>query len=153
MTATTIPTTTSTTTTSATTTSAVADASTRRSHPVLRATAVAAVAASAGAMAFAAVARAAGVPFRIDGEQIPVAGFATLTLVGVVVGALLLAALNRYSSSPRRRFVQVTVALTALSCIPSLTSPPDTASKLSLAAAHVVAAAIAVPVLARRARG
>ncbi len=130
-----------------------AEVTPRRRVPVLRATAVAAVAASAGAMAVAGAARAGGVPFRIDGEQIPVGGFATLTLVGVVVGGLLLVALNRFSASPRRRFVQIAAALTAASCIPSLTSPPDTASRLGLVAAHVVAAVIAVPLLARRARG
>lgn len=139
-------------TTETVSTGTASDGTARRSHPVVRATAVAAVAASAGALAFAAVASAAGVPFRIDGDEIPVAGFATLTIVGVVVGGLLLMALNRFSASPRRRFLQVTAALTVLSCIPSVISPPDLASKLCLVVAHALAAGIAVPVLARRAR-
>lgn len=126
------------------------DTSTRR--PVLRATAGAAAVATVATTAFAAVCRAADVPFRIDGEPIPVSGFAVLTAVGVVVGGLLLAAFNRWSSHAHRRFVHLAVVLTALSCIPSLTAPPDTASRLGLAAAHVVAALVAVPVLARRAR-
>lgn len=147
MTATTVP------TSSSVAETVVAVAVPRRGHPVLHTTTVATVAASAATTAFAAIAQAADVPFRIDGEQIPVSGFATLTAVGVVLGGVLLAVFNRFSSSPRRRFVQAAVALTMLSCIPSVTAPPDTASKLSLVAAHLTAAAIAVPMLARRARG
>jgi hypothetical protein len=121
------------------------------SHPVRRATFVASVAGVAATTAFAAVARAAGVPFEIDGEPIPVGGFATMTLLGAVLGAILLLVTNRYAARPHRRFLQTTVALTALSCVPSLTSPPDTASKIALVASHLLAAAVIVPVLARHA--
>lgn len=58
---------------------------------------------------------------------------------------------NHYAAQPGRRFLQATAALTALSCVPSLTSPPGTASKIVLVAAHVLASVIIVPVLARNA--
>lgn len=134
-----------------TATISVQDSVERTTHPVRRATLIAGVAGAAVATAFAAVASAAGVPFEIDGEAIPVPGFATTTLLGVVIGALLLLVTNRYAAQPRRRFLQITVALTALSCVPSVTMPPDTASKIALVAAHVLAAVVIVPVLARQA--
>ena len=123
----------------------------RTTHPVRRAAVVSGLAATAATSAFAAIARAAGVPFEIDGEAIPVSGFATMTLLGAVLGALLLLVTNRYAAQPRRRFLQITVALTALSCVPSLLSPPDTASKIALVFSHMLAAAIIIPVLARNA--
>jgi hypothetical protein len=47
-------------------------------------------------------------------------------------------------------FVRITVALTARSLVPDFTMSFDTASRLVLVITHVVAAAIVVPVLARR---
>ncbi len=123
----------------------------RRTHPVRRATVVSGVAGAAAVTAFAAVASAAGVPFEVAGEPIPLGGFTTMTVLGAVLGGILLAALNRYAAQPRRRLLQATAALTALSCVPSLTSPPDTASKIALVAAHLLAAVVIVPVLVRNA--
>ena len=51
---------------------------------------------------------------------------------------------------PAQRFLIIAAALTALSCVPSVALPPDTATKLTLVATHLIAAAILVPVLARR---
>jgi hypothetical protein len=124
----------------------------RRSHPIRRATVVSGVAGAVGATAVAAVADAAGVPLAIDGEAIPVFGFAQMTLIGAVLGGLLAAALHRFSARPRPWFLAVTMVLTVLSCIPSVTLPPDTATRLVLVATHVVAAAIIVPTLARQLR-
>ena len=122
-----------------------------RRHPVLAATVVSGVVAAAAVTAVAAAAAAAGVPLAIDGEQIPLLGFAQMTLLGAVIGGLIVAALNRWSSHARRRFEVVALALTALSCVPSVTLPPDTATKVTLVATHLVAAAIIIPTLARRA--
>src|SRR5689334_332324 len=72
--------------------------------------AAAAVATTAGAATLHAV----GVPLAVGGEMIPLAGFAQLTFVGAVIGGVLAVFLHR------TRFVQVTTALTALSCVPSL---------------------------------
>lgn len=136
-----------TTTTVPTTTEA-----TEAAHPVRRAIlvngAVAAVAVTAAAVA----ADAARVPFAIDGETIPLAGFAQMTAIGAVLGGLIAAACNRFAAQPRRVFVAIAVALTALSCIPSVTMPPDAATKIVLVAIHVLAAVIIVPALARQLR-
>lgn len=102
--------------------------------------------------AAAAALHAAGVSFEVDGEMIPLLGFAQMTLLGAVLGGLLLAGLNRWSGQARRRFVQVAVALTALSCLPSVAMPDDAGSQVALVVLHVLPAAIIVPTLARHAR-
>ena len=102
--------------------------------------------------AAAAAVHAAGVSFEIEGEMIPILGFAQMTVLGAVLGGLVLAAANRWSSQANLRFVQATVALTALSCVPSVAMPDDTGSQIALVALHLLAAAIIVPRLARHAR-
>jgi hypothetical protein len=114
------------------------------------------VSASVGALAAAAITsgaavqRAAGVPLAVHGE-IPLAGFAQITLIGAVIGGVLLAVLNQHSSAPHRRFIQIAVGLIVLSCLAPATLADTIASKIALVALHVLAAAIIVPVLARRA--
>ena len=125
---------------------------TTRSHPVRRAALVSGVVAAAATTALAAAADAAGVPLAVDGETIPLVGFAQMTLIGAVLGGVIAAALNRYASQARAWFTTVAVVLTALSCIPSVALPQDTATKVVLVATHVLAAAIIVPALARRTR-
>jgi len=125
---------------------------TARRHPVRRAALTSGTVAAVATTALAAAADAAGVPFAIDGEAIPLAGFAQLTALGAVLGGLLAAALNRYGSRPRQTFTRIAVILTALSCIPSVALPPDTASRVVLVAAHLVAAAIIVPAITRQIR-
>jgi hypothetical protein len=122
------------------------------SSSLRRTTLAVGAAAAAVTTAAAAVAHAAGVSFEIEGEAIPVLGFAQMTLLGAILGGVLLAVLNRHSGNARQRFVQATVALTALSCVPSVAMPDDAGSALTLVALHVLAAAIVVPVLARTAR-
>jgi len=92
---------------------------------LLRSTVVVGVVAAGLATGLAAAARGAGVSFEVDGESIPLRSFAQLTFLGAVVGGLALAVLKRRSAAPRRRFLQATVALTAASCLPSLTLPDD----------------------------
>lgn len=138
--------------TTTTTAPAVTASDTARPATSLRRTTViAGLAAAAITTAVAAMLHAAGVSFEVDGEMIPLAGFAQMTIVGAVIGGALLAALNRRSRSARRRFVQTTVALTTLSCVPSVTWPDDIATNLALVALHVLAAAIVVPALLRHA--
>ena len=98
----------------------------------------------------AAGARAADVPLAIDGEEIPIAGFATMTALWSVVGILMAAAMGRWVRRPRATFVGTAVVLTALSFVPSVTADTDTATSVVLVAAHLVAAAIVVPALASR---
>lgn len=61
----------------------------------------------------AALADASGVPLEIDGEAIPIAGFAQLTLVGALLGGLLAAGCDRYSGQPRQVLLWITAVLTA----------------------------------------
>ncbi len=114
-----------------------------------RTTVVVGAGAAAVTTAVAAAVHAAGVPLAAHGE-IPDAAFAQFVFVGAVLGGLLAGAANRYSAAPRRRFLQTVVALTALSCVPAIAFGDTLASKLALVATHLVAAAIIVPILARK---
>lgn len=115
-----------------------------------RATAVAGVLGAAATTAGAAGLRTAGIPLAVHGA-IPLAAFAELTFLAAVAGGLLLAVLIRRGSAPRRRFLQVTFGLTVLSCAVPGAFADTTASRIALAALHLLAAAVIVPVLARRA--
>jgi hypothetical protein len=139
--------------TTPTPTSASTSSTDTRTGSLRRTTLVVGVVAAAIAAAVAAGVHAAGVPLEVEGEMIPLPGFAQMTFVGAVIGGLLLAVLNRRSAAPGRRFVQATVALTALSCVPSVAMPEDVATKVALVAIHLLAAAIVVPVLLRHAEG
>jgi peptidoglycan/LPS O-acetylase OafA/YrhL len=138
-------------TTTAPTVTAPRYATTPSARSLRRSTVVAVLVAAAVTTGTAAAVHAAGVSFEVDGKMIPLLGFAQMTFLGAVIGGVLLAVLNRRSRSARRRFLQTAVALTALSCVPSVTWPDDTATKLALVALHVLAAAIVVPALVRHA--
>jgi len=114
-----------------------------------RTTVTTGLAGAAVTTAVAALLRAAGTPLSVKGE-IPLLGFAQITFIGAVLGGVIAAVLSRRSAQPRRRFVQVTVTLTVLSCIAPLTMASGAVDKLALTATHLVAAAIIIPVLARR---
>jgi hypothetical protein len=136
---------------SVTTAIGVPNTTARPASSLRRTTLTVGVGAAAVTTAVAAGLDAAGVSFAIDGESIPMAGFAQMTLLGTVIGGLLLSQLNRRSSAARTRFIQVTALLTALSCLPSVALPDDFASKIALVVTHLVAAAIVVPALVRHA--
>ena len=123
----------------------------RAAGSLRRSTVVSGLVGAAVTTAAAAAVHAAGVSLTVDGEMIPLAGFAQMTFIGAVIGGVLLAALNRRSHHARRRFLQSTVALTALSCLPSVAWPEGSGTKLALVALHVLAAAIIVPTLVRHA--
>jgi Family of unknown function (DUF6069) len=121
------------------------------SRPIWRHATVAALAASAATSAVAAIAHAAGVSLDVNGEPIPVPGFATMTLLFTVVGFGLAVAMRRWASNPRRTFVRTTVVLTALSFLPDLlVSGAATETRATLMVTHLVAAAIFIPVVASR---
>lgn len=111
----------------------------------LAAGAVAAVATSLTA----AVATAAGQDLEVAGEAIPASGFAVLTLVGAVLG-IGIAKLTQRTRRPRTVFVTTTGVLTALSIIPDVVADATWATRLLLAATHLIAAAIVIPAIARR---
>jgi hypothetical protein len=116
----------------------------RRGWSLAWAGVVAGVVAAAATVAIAAGARAADVPLTVDGEKIPLLGFAQLTLTGAALGVVVARLLGR-----RDRFIVVTVAATAVSLVPSLTLPDHLATRVVLVCTHLVAAAIVIPALAR----
>jgi hypothetical protein len=135
-----------TTTTTTTTNNAAAG---RTSRPLLTATLAVGVVAAVITAGAAAIAHAAGVPFELEGETIPLIGFAQMTLVSAVLGGVIAAVCNRRSARPHHRFVVTTIVLTVLSCIPSVAAPPDVATKVSLVGLHALAGVVVIPVLAR----
>jgi Family of unknown function (DUF6069) len=115
-----------------------------------RPAALAAIVAASATTAVAAVAQAGGVALAIDGEQIPLAGFAQLTLICAVIGIVLAAGLRRWARRPRVAFVRTTIALTALSLVPDVLVTASVDTKLTLMSTHLVAAAIVIPAIAAR---
>ncbi|MFC7485870.1 DUF6069 family protein [Knoellia sp. CPCC 206453] len=109
---------------------------------------LAAVAATAATTFVAALAKAAGVVFEVPdgGETIPLSGIAFVTGVFSVVGVVIATALLRWSTQPARRFVQVSVTLTAISLVPPFLSAASTVA--ALVGLHLVAAAVMIPSLA-----
>lgn len=117
-----------------------------------RPAALATLGAAAATTAVAAVAHAAGVSLAIEGEQIPLAGFAQLTVFFAIIGIVFAAALRRWAGNPRVTFVRTTIALTALSLVPDVIVNASVDTKLTLMVTHIVAAAIVIPVIAARLR-
>ncbi|GAA1072245.1 DUF6069 family protein [Tsukamurella spumae] len=119
--------------------------------PLWRHGLAAAVGASIVTTAIAAIASGAGVTFAgPDGASIPLLGFAQLTLVFSLIALGIAAVLARRARRPRATFVRVCAGLLVLSFVPDLTFGFDGASAAVLILTHIAAAAIVVPVLARR---
>jgi hypothetical protein len=119
--------------------------------PVWRHGLAAAVVASVATTAIAAVASGAGVTFAgPDGAGIPLLGFTQLTLLFSLIAVGIAAVLARRARRPRSTFVRTCVVLLVLSVVPDVTFGFDAASAAVLMFTHVTAAAIVVPVLARR---
>jgi peptidoglycan/LPS O-acetylase OafA/YrhL len=138
-------------TTTDTITSSAATARSRTGvRSIWKATGVSGIAAAIAVTIIAAVARAAGARLDVGGEEIPLLGFAQLTLAGAVIGGVLATVLHKRARRPQRTFVVTTVVLTALSIVPDVAIDSGVASKLVLALTHVAAAAIIVPALAAR---
>jgi hypothetical protein len=98
----------------------------------------------------AAVARAADVSLEIKGEPIPISAFAVLTFIGALLGVGLATLLSRRAAHPQLTFVRTTVVLTLASIVPDAYADTTAASKIVLAVAHLIAAAIIVPSIASR---
>ena len=93
----------------------------------------------------AAIARAADVSLEINAKAIPIPAFAWWTIIGAALGVVLARLLRK-----RQRFVVVTTVAVGLSLIPAIAAPDDTATKVVLVGAHLLAAAIIIPTLSRR---
>ena len=120
------------------------------SASIVRVGLAAAATASLATIAVAATGRAAGISLDVSGEPIPVLGFGVMTAICSALGLLIALVLTRTAAHPQRLFVRITVALTALSLVPDLIADAATPTKALLMLAHLVAAAIVVPALARR---
>ncbi|MFI6850825.1 DUF6069 family protein [Streptomyces sp. NPDC050416] len=107
--------------------------------------------------AFALVAWAAGVPMEAaspgaeEAAEIPVGGFGGGVVFWSVAGIVLAVVLVRWAKQPARTFTVTTVALTALSLAgPAVAPHTATSTQIVLAVSHVVAAAVIIPLVARR---
>jgi hypothetical protein len=117
--------------------------------PTWRTGLAAGLAAAAATMAVAGAAGGLGVSFETaPGEAIPLLGFGQLTLFFTIIGLVIARVMGRRARQPRATFLQTTVALTALSLIPDVLLHAGPATKLTLIATHLVAAAIVIPSLA-----
>ena len=92
----------------------------------------------------------AGISIAVGGAPIPVSGFALLTVVFSLVGLVLALGLARFARRPRAAFVRTTLVLTALSLVPDVLADAAGATKVLLMLAHLVAATIVIPAIARR---
>ncbi|MDL5159818.1 DUF6069 family protein [Actinomycetospora termitidis] len=117
---------------------------------MLLAGAGATVAAAVATTAIAAIGPVVGVSTDMSGQPIPALGFGFLTVIFCVVGLVIATALRRFARSPRTTWVRTTVVLTVLSLVPDVLADSTTATKMLLMLTHVVAAAIVIPVVARR---
>ena len=145
-----------------TTTPTVAPATSRpridlATTPVWRVGALASLAAALATTLVAVAAKAVDVPLMVApqsadaGQEIPAAGFATSTLMAALIGTLLAVGLARWSRRPAGTFVVITTVLTLVAVVPPLTTGhATTATRVVLELTHLVAAAIVIPVLARR---
>ena len=131
------------------TTTALTAAPTTVRRPLMRAGVIAGLAAATATTLAAFGGHAAGISLDIADEAIPFYAFAQLTFVAALLGVGI-AALCRRAAAPRTRFLQATLALTALSFVPDLLADAAVSTKLLLMGTHVLAAAVVIPALARR---
>lgn len=129
---------------------------TRPTSSVWRVGALASVVAAVATQLFVLVARALDVSLKVGdpgahtAKEIPVLAFGEFALLWSLVGTVLAVALARWARNPARTFAVTTVVLTVASFGAPLSVHAGVATKLLLSLSHVVAAAIVIPVLARR---
>jgi len=117
---------------------------------LLLAGSAATVAAAVATSAVAAAGQALGISTAVAGAPIPVSGFAVLTAIFSVLGLVIATGLRRFARHPRTAWIRTTVVLTVLSFVPDVLADAGVATKALLILTHVVAAAIVIPVVARR---
>lgn len=126
-------------------------------RPVWQVSYLAGLAASVVVEIWGLAARAMGVPMRAasmgshHATPVTVGMFAMGTMVVTFWFTFAIIAVARFSKNPRRTFLRTALPLLALSLAVPITAA-DTAisTKLTLAAAHLIAGAIIIPVVARR---
>jgi len=127
------------------------------SRPVWQVSAFASVIAAVATELYGLAARAGGVPMSAAGfgqttaTPITVGMFAMGTLLCAFLATILAMILARFAARPARAFAGTAVALTALSlAVPLSAADTATATRLTLAGAHLLAAAIIIPAVSRR---
>jgi hypothetical protein len=122
--------------------------------PVPAAGAIAAVAGAAVLYGYGAVARALAGPMQAGdigashADPITPASFSLGVVLCTAVGTVLALVLARRAAAPARVFLRTAVVLTVVSLVFPLTAThTDTATRLTLALGHLVAAALIIPVL------
>jgi hypothetical protein len=114
-------------------------------------TGVLAAAVAGGATTIVAAAgSAAGISLDVGGAAIPVSGFGVLTALFSLVGLVVAVVISRKARHARSTFIRTTAALTVLSLVPDMIVDAAPATKTLLLLAHLVAAAIVIPAVARR---
>jgi hypothetical protein len=92
-----------------------------------------------------------GAPGANHAEEIPMLAFAQWALIWSLVGTGLAVAFSRWARRPAHTFTVTAIVLTVVSfAAPVTATHTGLATKLVLAASHVVAAAIVIPALARQ---
>lgn len=126
-------------------------------RPVWMVSALAGVAAAAATEAYGLAARVAGIPMEAGNagastaEPVTVGMFAMGTLICTFWGTVLAVLLARFARRPARAYLGATVALAVVSlAFPLSAGATATSTKLMLAVAHLVAAAIVIPAVTRR---
>ena len=123
---------------------------------VLRHGALAGVVALPVIEAYAALAKAAGIPLKagLPGTHtatlVTAGSFATGIVIATFWGTLLAIILTRYASRPARTFTTIAIAATALSLITPLDAfGASLSTKLTLAGGHLIVASIMTTILRR----
>jgi hypothetical protein len=126
-------------------------------RPVWQVSYLSGLAASVAVEAWGLAARAAGVPMRAAGlgsqhaTPVTVGMFALGTMVVMFWFTFAVVLMARFAKSPRRAYLRTSLPLLALSlAVPLIAADTAVSTKLTLAAAHLIAGAIIIPVVARR---
>ncbi|MFI7425902.1 DUF6069 family protein [Micromonospora sp. NPDC049836] len=126
-------------------------------RPVWLVSALAGLAAAIATELYGLAARTVGVAMEAGNIGASVSGpitigmFAMGTAIAVFWGTILAVLLARYARRPARTYLWTTIALTAVSMAgPVLAGATAASTKLMLALAHILAAAIVIPIVTRR---
>ena len=129
-----------------------------RRAAVLRAAALSTVLAAVATEVFTAIVRAAGLHLAVgniggtsaDVVEIGPGACTIMVALCAVAGLALAGVLNRWAKRPAHTYRVSAVALTVASFVPDVfASATATSSKLTLITAHVIAAAIVIPMVSR----
>jgi hypothetical protein len=144
-------------TAASTQTSAASSTSVLARRPVWQVSYLAGLAASAVVETWGLAARAAGVPMRAAGlgshhaTPVTVGMFAMGTMVVTFWFTFAVVLMGRFSKNPRRTYLRTALPLLALSlAVPLTAADTATSTRLTLAAAHLIAGAVIIPTVARR---